>query len=533
MAELTTAAKILRATGQGISSAVKKTAAIAAAPNLDALAIGYATSKISKAFDYSGKSNRNNIGSEGRITSPGGPEKTDYVKQKTFVKFESRLFTYLEGLLGYSAKEFDAKQDEELRLKESSAEGKGQQKKVGALELVKTRSKKFVEDNKKKLIALGVLAGAIFASTAYERIAKNWDNTTKFVTDSLKSIPLIGGFFKTEEEKDLEKETDLDREDQEYGKMLEEGRRAEAAAAVGSKLGGAAGRQRADLTAADLEDMEQGAAMRQAATREDQAKAVAAGAESGKKLAGRRTDTGKPTPVTPQAGGLEKFTMEKEGFSSKIYNDPAGFPTIGYGHMLRPKELESKKIILSDGTEIDISKGITEEQGKRIFQDDMMVNKEGALKQLEKLGVDTSVLSQPTLEALTDLAFNAGPGIFKKAPKLVAALKKNDIMEIAKELRTTGTIAGGMKLAGLQKRADERATMVAAGAAPSIQVASADLGTETNVSGTTAGSEAALAAKRRQAEAIRERRIFVSGTGNPDPSFNKANQKESAEYGFV
>ena len=186
------------------------------------------------------------------------------------------------------------------------------------------------------------------------------------------------------------------------------------------------------------------------------------------------TSTQSPAPASTGAAGTptrDEFTMQKEGFVPNIYKDPAGIPTIGYGHMLKPTELASKSITLSDGSKIDISKGITKEQGKQIYDDDRASHDKGATDQLKKLGVDLDKLNQPTKDALNDLAFNAGPGIFAKSPKLVAALKAGDLNSIAKELRTTGRTAGGKTLAGLEKRADERANMVLASASsgPSAQ----------------------------------------------------------------
>ena len=186
------------------------------------------------------------------------------------------------------------------------------------------------------------------------------------------------------------------------------------------------------------------------------------------------TSTQSPAPASAGAAGTptrDEFTMQKEGFVPNIYKDPAGIPTIGYGHMLKPAELASKSITLSDGSKIDISKGITKEQGKQIYDDDRASHDKGATNQLKKLGVDLDKLNRPTKDALNDLAFNAGPGIFAKSPKLVAALKAGDLNSIAKELRTTGRTAGGKALAGLEKRADERANMVLASASsgPSAQ----------------------------------------------------------------
>ena len=186
------------------------------------------------------------------------------------------------------------------------------------------------------------------------------------------------------------------------------------------------------------------------------------------------TSTQSPAPASTGTAGTptrDEFTMQKEGFVPNIYKDPAGIPTIGYGHMLKPAELASKSITLSDGSKIDIGKGITKEQGKQIYDDDRASHDKGATNQLKKLGVDLDKLNRPTKDALNDLAFNAGPGIFAKSPKLVAALKAGDLNSIAKELRTTGRTAGGKALAGLEKRADERANMVLASASsgPSAQ----------------------------------------------------------------
>jgi GH24 family phage-related lysozyme (muramidase) len=182
---------------------------------------------------------------------------------------------------------------------------------------------------------------------------------------------------------------------------------------------------------------------------------------------GRLRPAGAPTQSPPQSSAgtptRDEFTMQKEGFVPNIYKD-IGVPTIGYGHRLKPDELASKSITLSDGSKIDISKGITKEQGKKIYDDDRASHDKGATDQLKKLGVDLDKLNQPTKDALNDLAFNAGSGIFAKSPKLVAALKAGDLNSIAKELRTTGRTAGGKTLAGLEKRADERANMVLASA---------------------------------------------------------------------
>ena len=72
----------------------------------------------------------------------------------------------------------------------------------------------------------------------------------------------------------------------------------------------------------------------------------------------------------------------------------------------------------------------------------------------------------------------------------MAALKANDTEAIATELRTTGRTANGVRLAGLEKRADERANMVLASAAAPVDEtkAIAAAGEMAGTPGASAGS---------------------------------------------
>jgi lysozyme len=176
----------------------------------------------------------------------------------------------------------------------------------------------------------------------------------------------------------------------------------------------------------------------------------------------------------PGTAAASKFdTKGAEGFRPNVYDDGAGNPTIGYGHKLTAEELKTGMLTLPDGTQLDIKKGVTRAQADAIYEQDKKTNGNAAMAALEKKGVDTTKLNEATKDALNDLAFNAGPGVFDKSPKLVAALKANDIQAISDELRTTGRTANGQQMGGLVTRANARADQVAASLEPNqIQTAS-------------------------------------------------------------
>jgi lysozyme len=182
--------------------------------------------------------------------------------------------------------------------------------------------------------------------------------------------------------------------------------------------------------------------------------------------------TGVNTPAA-RASASRIDTKAAEGFRANVYDDGAGNPTIGYGHKLTADELKSGMLTLPDGTKLELSKGVTRAQADAIYEQDKKTNGNAAMGALEKKGVDTSKLNEATKDALNDLAFNAGPGVFDKSPKLVAALKANDIQAISDELRTTGRTANGQQMGGLVTRANARADQVAASLEPNqIQTAS-------------------------------------------------------------
>lgn len=79
---------------------------------------------------------------------------------------------------------------------------------------------------------------------------------------------------------------------------------------------------------------------------------------------------------------------QSEGFRAQVYNDIAGYPTIGYGHKLRPAE--------------SFPNGITEAQGAALLEGDVAFA-ENIVSRLVHVP-----LTQGQFDALVDFTFNLG-----------------------------------------------------------------------------------------------------------------------------
>ncbi|MCP5243102.1 MAG: lysozyme [Burkholderiales bacterium] len=102
--------------------------------------------------------------------------------------------------------------------------------------------------------------------------------------------------------------------------------------------------------------------------------------------------------------GIE-LTKVSEGFRSKLYNDAAGFCTIGYGHLIKKARC--------DGTEKpEFKSGITEQQGETLLIEDMDWAKYSVM---QAVSVE---LTEGQYAALVDFVFNVGSGNFNKSTLL-------------------------------------------------------------------------------------------------------------------
>jgi lysozyme len=89
------------------------------------------------------------------------------------------------------------------------------------------------------------------------------------------------------------------------------------------------------------------------------------------------------------SAGLE-LLKKSEGFRDRVYNDVAGFRTIGFGHRLAPSETYPTSITLA--------------HGEAILSRDLALA-ESAVDRLVKVA-----LTQGQFDALVDFVFNLGAG---------------------------------------------------------------------------------------------------------------------------
>jgi lysozyme len=125
-----------------------------------------------------------------------------------------------------------------------------------------------------------------------------------------------------------------------------------------------------------------------------------------------------------------------EGFSSKPYICPAGYPTIGYGTVYKP---DGTKVTMRDQP---ISRELANEWLMRELQHNYMA---GVLKASPIL-----IRNQKLLAAITDFAYNLGVGRYR-ASTLKRRVDANDLLGVETELRKW-IRGGGKTLPGLVKR---------------------------------------------------------------------------------
>ncbi len=137
-------------------------------------------------------------------------------------------------------------------------------------------------------------------------------------------------------------------------------------------------------------------------------------------------------PVALSQEGL-RFIANHEGRSLKVYNDSAGNPTIGYGHLVGKGE--------------DYSKGITDADALKLLSADAKT----AVDAVNNL--TSGKLPQHQFDALVDFTFNLGSGSLASSTLLKNI---NSGTEVIKSNFTDWDLAGGVKSQGLlNRRTDE------------------------------------------------------------------------------
>jgi lysozyme len=129
------------------------------------------------------------------------------------------------------------------------------------------------------------------------------------------------------------------------------------------------------------------------------------------------------------AEGLD-LIKKSEGFRDRVYRDVAGFPTIGYGHLIKPGE--------------SFPDGIAEPQASAILAADVRAA-EQAVARLVKVA-----LTQGQFDALVDFCFNLGAGRLAGST-LLRELNAGHCDAAAQRLLSWDR-AGGVVNAGLKAR---------------------------------------------------------------------------------
>jgi lysozyme len=129
------------------------------------------------------------------------------------------------------------------------------------------------------------------------------------------------------------------------------------------------------------------------------------------------------------AEGLD-LIKKSEGFRDRVYLDVTGFPTIGYGHLIKPHE--------------SFPNGVTEAQAAEILSSDV----QDAVQSVARLV--KVALTQGQFDALVDFCFNLGAGRLAGST-LLRVLNVGDHQAAGEQLLAWDH-AGSAVVAGLKAR---------------------------------------------------------------------------------
>lgn len=121
-----------------------------------------------------------------------------------------------------------------------------------------------------------------------------------------------------------------------------------------------------------------------------------------------------------------------EGFSPIIYICPAGYPTIGYGHLINEKNKEQ------------FLDGVDQDDALDLLRCDVAAAERAVLRLI------TVSLTDGQFDALVSFTFNLGAGAFQRST-LRRKVNREEHADVPAELMKW-VWAGGRKLKGLVKR---------------------------------------------------------------------------------
>ena len=145
-----------------------------------------------------------------------------------------------------------------------------------------------------------------------------------------------------------------------------------------------------------------------------------------------------------------KLLAEWEGFETEVYDDAAGLPTIGVGHLLTQSERDTGKITIK-GQAVDYKQGLSEQQVLDLLAQDLE-RFEAAVNDAVQVA-----LNQNQFDALVSFAFNVGTQGFKSST-LLKKLNQGLYDEVPAQLRRWNK-AGGKVIQGLINRREKEITL--------------------------------------------------------------------------
>ena len=119
-----------------------------------------------------------------------------------------------------------------------------------------------------------------------------------------------------------------------------------------------------------------------------------------------------------------------EGFSRTVYFCPAGYPTIGYGHVVKDDE--------------DFSAGIDEEKAEELLRQDAQIAERAVLRLINV------PLTDSQFDALVSFTYNLGGGALQRST-LRRKINREEHAEVPEQFMRW-VWAGGRKLKGLVRR---------------------------------------------------------------------------------
>jgi len=119
-----------------------------------------------------------------------------------------------------------------------------------------------------------------------------------------------------------------------------------------------------------------------------------------------------------------------EGFSRTVYFCPSGYPTIGYGHVVKDDE--------------DFSAGIDEAQAEELLRQDAQIAERAVLRLINV------PLTDGQFDALVSFTYNLGGGALQRST-LRRKINREEHAEVPEQFMRW-VWAGGRKLKGLVRR---------------------------------------------------------------------------------